>query len=401
MKRFAGNLIIAILGGGIALSAYHFTQPQSSPQVIVHDTEHQEATPVQFTSYGATNELVNLEYAAAETVNAVVHISNEFSVENYYYDPLRELLYGEGRFKDVEQGIASGSGVIISQDGYIVTNNHVIEDADELTVTLNDNRQYTATVIGSDPATDLALVKIDAENLHYITLGNSDNVAVGQWVLAVGNPFNLTSTVTAGIVSAKARNINLLYDPQGNYIPLESFIQTDAAVNPGNSGGALVSATGELIGINTAIASQTGSYAGYSFAVPVNIVHKVTLDLMEYGEVKRAFIGVTIQDVTQSLANQLGIDQVGGVYVAGIMPDGAAGTAGIETGDIITMVDGARVTSVPQLQEKIGVKRPGNSVEVTVKRDGAEKVFQVTLRDENGNETIETAPRVIRPNGHS
>lgn len=383
MKNIALNFAVVLMAAGTAIGAYHITMNNSEREIVV--TEQSDNLPVHFTSLNQHESAPDFQIAAENAVDAVVHISNEFSVENNYYDPLRQLLYGDGHYSDTEQGLSSGSGVIISPDGFIITNNHVIEDANQLTVTLNDNRQYVAEVIGTDPATDLALVKVEANGLDHVELGNSDEVRVGQWVLAIGNPFNLTSTVTAGIVSAKARNINLLYDPSRNYVPLESFIQTDAAVNPGNSGGALISATGELIGINTAIASNTGSYSGYSFAVPVNIVKKVAFDLIEFGEVKRAFIGVTIQAMTQELANQLNIENLEGVFVAGLLSGGAAELAGIKEGDIITHVDNIRVTSVPQLQESIGVLRPGDEVEVMVNRNDKTLTYTMLLRDEYGN----------------
>ncbi|MBL7983819.1 MAG: trypsin-like peptidase domain-containing protein [Flavobacteriales bacterium] len=259
-------------------------------------------------------------------------------------------------------------------------------------VHLNDQRQFEARVIGRDPSTDIALVKIDASDLPTLTYGNSDEVKVGQWVLAVGNPMNLTSTVTAGIVSAKARNINILQgDRAGNILPIESFIQTDAAVNPGNSGGALVDATGNLIGINSAIASTTGAYTGYSFAVPANIVRKVAADLMEFGSVQRAFIGVSIGDVDPSLAKEIGLDRPRGVYVRGLTDGGAAADAGIKTGDVIVKVGNIDVNNVPQLQEQIGKFRPGDEVAVTVLRKGQQEVIDMKLRGREGATTVTAA----------
>jgi Do/DeqQ family serine protease len=275
--------------------------------------------------------------------------------------------------------------VIVSNDGYIVTNNHVVEGADKIQVHLNDNRQFEGTVIGRDPSTDLALLKIDAKDLATVPYGNSDDVRVGEWVLAVGNPMNLTSTVTAGIVSAKARNINLLqYDAARDIIPLESFIQTDAAVNPGNSGGALVDANGRLVGINSAIASTTGAYSGYSFAIPSNIVQKVANDLLEFGSVQRAYIGVSIRDMDQKLADETGMNRIKGVYVNGITDGGAAQKAGMQAGDVIVKVGAIDVNNVPQLQEQVGKFRPGNKVPVTVFRKGGEQVFDMTLRGKEG-----------------
>jgi Do/DeqQ family serine protease len=300
-------------------------------------------------------------------------------------DPFADFFWGYRGPSQQQPRQSAGSGVIISEDGYIVTNNHVVEGADKIRVSLNDMRTLDATVIGRDPSTDLALLKVDAKGLITLPYGNSDDVRVGQWVLAVGNPMNLTSTVTAGIVSAKARNINLLqYDPERDIFPIESFIQTDAAVNPGNSGGALVNAKGELVGINTAIASTTGQYAGYSFAVPVNIVKKVTNDLLEYGSVQRAYIGVSIRDLDQALAKELDLERIRGVYVNGITEGGAAQNAGMKTGDVILKVGNIDVNNVPQLQEQVGKFRPGDRVPITIVRSGKESVLDMTLRGKEG-----------------
>lgn len=277
-----------------------------------------------------------------------------------------------------------GSGVILSDDGYIVTNNHVIEEAQNIKVILNDKREFDARLIGTDPSTDIALLKIDTEGLPFLTYGNSDELKLGEWVLAVGNPFNLTSTVTAGIVSARARNIGINTDQMA----IESFIQTDAAVNPGNSGGALVNQSGKLVGINSAIASRTGSYAGYSFAVPVSIVKKVVDDLKEFGEVQRALLGVNIQDVNQEIAEDLNLSTVNGVYVAGVTENGAARDAGIREEDVIISVQGDQVRTSAELQEKISQFRPGDDVKVGVLRDGERKQFTVTLRNKHGDTQI-------------
>jgi Do/DeqQ family serine protease len=290
-----------------------------------------------------------------------------------------------------------GSGVIISDDGYIVTNNHVIDEMDEIEVVLNDRRSFPAEVIGTDPSTDLALLKVDVDGLPYLSYGDSDNLKLGEWVLAVGNPYNLTSKVTAGIVSAKARNINILREQ----FAIEAFIQTDAAVNPGNSGGALVNTAGELVGINTAIASRTGAYSGNSFAVPVSIVQKVIGDLMEFGVVQRALLGVTIQDVTQELANENNIRNTQGVYVNAVNDDGAAKDAGIKSGDIILSVNNMPVNSVSELQEQISRYRPNDEVKVVVKRDNKEKLFDVTLRNMNGNTEFITRTQVLSVLGAS
>jgi Do/DeqQ family serine protease len=299
-------------------------------------------------------------------------------------NPFYQFFFDQGMQPQAQQG--SGSGVIISGDGYILTNNHVVNNADEVEVVLNDQRSYRAEVLGTDPNTDLALLKIDEENLAYIPYGNSENVQVGEWVLAVGNPFNLNSTVTAGIVSAKGRNINILREE----FAIESFIQTDAAVNPGNSGGALVNTRGELIGINTAIASTTGSYAGYSFAVPVNIAKKVVDDIMEFGKVQRAFIGVSIRDLNGKIASEKGLSVSEGAFVQGLTRGGAAHEAGIREGDILVAVDGVKVKNVAELQEKIGEYRPGDMAQVTVLRDEQLRKFDVELRNSNGDTDLVT-----------
>jgi Do/DeqQ family serine protease len=287
--------------------------------------------------------------------------------------------------------MGTGSGVIISNDGYIVTNNHVIEGADKVVVTLNNNKNYEAKLIGRDPSTDIAVLKIDEKNLPTIPWGSSEEVRVGQWVLAVGNPFELTSTVTAGIVSAKARNINLLSERRTNeeIFPVESFIQTDAAVNPGNSGGALVNVKGELIGINTAIASRTGAYSGYSFAVPTTIAKKVASDLIEFGNVQRAFIGVRINDVTEEQAKDKGLSQVSGVYVNSLTDGGAAADGGMKEGDVILKIGEYPVRNVPELQEQVTKYRPGDKVNVTVWRDKKSQVVTVTLRNREGRAELE------------
>jgi len=322
--------------------------------------------------------------AAEKTVHGVVHIRSEFTRKTTMYDdffgPFRELFgypHGGGG-SQVYTGF--GSGVIISSDGYIITNNHVVEGAGNIDVTLNDRREFKAELIGTDLSTDLALIKIEAENLPFVTFGNSDDVKIGEWVLAVGNPFNLTSTVTAGIVSAKARNINIL-GAQGS---IESFIQTDAAVNRGNSGGALVNMKGELVGINAAIASNTGSYTGYSFAIPVNIVKKVADDLLNYGIVQRAYMGVTIRQVNSALAREKSLDVFNGVYVESVTSNGGAREAGIKSGDVITRINNNPVTTNAELLEIIGQHNPGDIVSVTVNRDGKLQQMDVGLRNLDG-----------------
>jgi Do/DeqQ family serine protease len=358
---------------------------------VNHDTPAVSQAPAPNVKYvslpsGLPESTVNFVQAADMTVHAVVHITTTYAsepVSSNNYDPFRDFFWGN---PNPGPQVATGSGVIISGDGYIVTNNHVIDKGDKVEVTLNDKRTYTADVIGKDPSTDLALLKIKEKGLPYLVYGNSDDLHVGEWVLAVGNPFNLTSTVTAGIVSAKGRNINLLesgHDPN-SISPIESYIQTDAAVNPGNSGGALVNSSGQLIGINSAIASNTGSYTGYSFAVPVNIVKKVVNDLLEFGTVQRAFMGVSIRDIDSKFASEKNITDMNGVFVNGTTAGGAAELAGIQKGDIITKVAGVDVSNTSTLLEQVGRFRPGDKINVTVRRDGKEMEIPVELKNKEG-----------------
>lgn len=326
--------------------------------------------------------------ASESTINSVVHVTTKVVKTSVQRDPLYEFFYGPGTGgREYKQyGSGSGSGVIVSSEGYIVTNNHVIEDASEIEVILNDNSKYTATVIGTDPSTDIAVLKIEASGLKPIPLGNSDELRIGEWVLAVGNPFNLTSTVTAGIVSAKARNINLLSDKtRATAVPIESFIQTDAAVNPGNSGGALVNTKGELVGINTAIASQTGSYSGYSFAVPVNLVNKVMRDIIDFGVVQRGYLGVQIADINQEIKEKNSLPSTKGVFVSSVTEDGGADKAGIEANSVILKVGSKDVNSVAELQEEIGKRRPGDKVSLTLRKEnGEQEIKEVVLRSADG-----------------
>jgi len=338
---------------------------------------------------------LDFRLAAEKATKGVVHITSKFEprqsegqanpFENMPPE-FRDFFGDQFRFRqpDPSPRMGSGSGVIVSDDGYIVTNNHVIQNAGEIRVVLWDNRDYEAEVIGSDPATDIALIKIDAKDLNFIPFGNSDSVVVGEWVLAVGNPFNLSSTVTAGIVSAKARNINIIREQSA----IESFIQTDAVVNPGNSGGALVNLDGKLIGINTAIASPTGVYAGYAFAVPVQIVTKVIDDLLEYGIVQRGYLGVFIRSMNADLADELDVDVTQGVYVDSIMPNSAAREAGIKKGDVIVSVNEREVNNTSQLQAIIGGKAPGDKVNVEIVRNGSTENIKVTLKNRQGSTAI-------------
>ncbi|MFV8375745.1 trypsin-like peptidase domain-containing protein [Flavobacterium sp. LB1P71] len=352
--------------------------------------------------------LVDFKLAAKIATPGVVHIKCLFKSqiqrdrnEDEFYnlpDQLKEFFKEEPflrQFKFQQQYspeplIGSGSGVILTPDGYIITNNHLVKDADEINITLFDRRSYPAKIIGTDPQTDLALLKIDEKNLSFIRYGDIDTIEVGEWVVAVGNPFNLASTVTAGIVSAKARNINILND-QG---AIESFIQTDAAVNPGNSGGALVTLDGKLIGINTAIATPTGVYAGYAFAIPVDIVKKVANDLMNFGSVKRGVLGISIRDLNSTLAKEINIGRANGVYVDSVMVNGAAKQAGINVKDVIISIDDIETFSAAKLQEIIMRKHPGEKVKIALIRNGKEKKeFIVTLQKQ------EAIPKIIKTTG--
>lgn len=390
MKNLANLVLAAVMGSALTLGASWLFQPEGK----IYHVEHVPATPAVSARYDADGKLetpIDFSQTAEQVTPAVVHIKSTVSrrassmpgqgdvpdLFRYFFD--EEDLRGRGGTPRPQVG--TGSGVIISADGVIVTNNHVIDKAEDIEVTLFDKRSYKAKVIGTDPTTDLAVIKIQERELPFLPFANSDDVKVGEWVLAVGNPFNLNSTVTAGIVSAKARNINILQDRTA----IESFIQTDAAVNPGNSGGALVDIRGRLIGINTAIASRTGSYAGYSFAVPSRIVSKVVEDLLEYGTVQRGFLGVTIRSVNAALVREYDLAVNEGVLVDSLTVDGAAREAGIQPRDVIVAVDGKKVRDASSLQELIGTKRPGDMTSITVNRDGDLLRYDVTLKSLMGN----------------
>jgi serine protease Do len=382
------NLLLAfscaVLGGAAALGINRLFPATET-------NAYNSAPPAtRLVSYSGASG-VDFRQAAEQTVHAVVHVKTKFTTQQTYIDPFQGLFFGNGGIQSVpREQQASGSGVIISADGYIVTNNHVIEQAEEIEVVLNDKRTFAATLVGTDPTTDLALLKIEEKGLPFVVWGNSDNVKVGEWVLAVGNPFNLTSTVTAGIVSAKARNINIIGGNGSGNGAVESFIQTDAAVNPGNSGGALVDVQGKLVGINTAIASQTGSFSGYSFAIPVNLVRKVVTDLTEFGTVQRGYLGVNIRDVDAALAKEKGLKSIKGVYVTGLIDGSAAADGGLEPGDVITRVGDVAVNNVPELQEQINRFRPGDKVPLTFERNGKQKTASVTLKNKNNSTKLIT-----------
>ena len=348
------------------------------------------ATDALFASKVVPTEFPDLTYAAENAVKAVVNIESTMEVASrQYMDPFFEFFgypqgYGQGSKREAKAG---GSGVIISEDGYIVTNNHVIDNATKLRVKLHDGRVFDGKVIGSDPATDVALIKIEASGLPTLPFGSSDELRLGEWVLAIGSPYNLQSTITAGIVSAKARSLGALSNDPEDF-SIESFIQTDAAVNPGNSGGALVNTRGELVGINTLIQSQTGSYIGYSFAVPETIVRKVVMDLKESGVVQRAVLGVSFRAVDQAFIDAMGettgIDEIGGMYVASVVENGAASEAGIRKGDVILAIDGVEVNDTAQFLEQIGKRRPGDKVVLKVRRGDAVRNFSATLQNRSG-----------------
>lgn len=364
MKNVSNLFLVSLLSGATTLGGYKlFIEQDANRDSIVTQSSNLGR------SVGLSSEAVDFVEAADKAVHTVVHVKN-VSVRTVY-NPIMEFFYGSRGGQQQEQ-VGTGSGVIISEDGYIVTNNHVIKDASELEVTLNNKKIYKAKLIGTDSKMDIALLKIDAdEKLPFSTFADSDNVRVGEWVLAVGNPYNLTSTVTAGIVSAKARNL----DTKG----IQSFIQTDAAVNPGNSGGALVNTRGELIGINTMISSPTGSYAGYSFAVPSNITRKIIEDIMEFGNVQRGILGVEITELNGSVSKELGVKQTEGVYVKKVNKNSGAEKAGITKGDVIVKLDNTSVGSFSELSGYINTKRPNDKVNVTLIRNGTTKIIPVVL----------------------
>ncbi len=392
MKTNFKFLGLGLLGGMLPLGLFLcFNSPSTSLSDEVLDGNRMNHA--QFASFGSNPMMTeNFVDASESTINSVVHVTTKVVKTTVQQDPFFEFFYGPGSGnKEFKQyGSGSGSGVIVSSEGYIVTNNHVIDNASEIEVILNDNSKYSAFVIGTDPSTDVAILKINAPNLKPISFGNSDDLRVGEWVLAVGNPFNLTSTVTAGIVSAKARNINILSDrTNNNIVPIESFIQTDAAVNPGNSGGALVNTKGELIGINSAISSPTGSYSGYSFAIPINLVQKVMRDLIDFGIVQRAFLGVQISDVNQELKEKHDLPSLKGVFISKVTDDGSADKAGVKEGSVILKVGMKEVNSSAELQEEIGKRRPGDNVTLTVRtKKGVTETIDVILRNIEGSTSL-------------
>ena len=397
------SFIVAASTASLGLLLHH--QLLQKDKITIEHVNHVPASQALYVKDESGNAIpLDFTKAAEKVMDAVVHIKSSstarlsnnmyqpFPQDDFFRDsPFKEFFgprfYQQKRPRSQKQPpmkMGQGSGVIISENGYIITNNHVIDEAEELEVTLYDKRTYKATVVGTDPSTDLALLQIKEESLPFLRLANSDAVKVGEWVLAVGNPFSLNSTVTAGIVSAKGRNINILKEQ----FAVESFIQTDAAINPGNSGGALVNLEGGLVGINTAIASPTGAYSGYGFAIPTSIVNKVVGDLLEYGVVQRGVLGVTIRTVDGNLKKQKDISVLTGAYVDSLLENSAAGAGGILAGDVITHIGDVVIESSPKLQEVIAQFRPGDKVDVTVNRKGKKKVLEVVLKNRRGDTRI-------------
>jgi len=387
IKSFFIVVAVSVLS---SFTTYYFLSKKmnnNNPIFSINKQQNIKPRAVAFSSSGLTN----FTDAAAVSTPAVVHVKTSYEINTsssrqFYGDDVFEWFFGSRnpqQYQQRKQALASGSGVIISEDGYIVTNNHVIDKANSIEVTLSDNKTYKAKLVGRDKDTDIAVLKIDEKGLPNLKFANSDNVRIGEWVLAVGNPFDLSSTVTAGIVSAKGRNINLLENHSRNSrsnTAIESFIQTDAAVNPGNSGGALINTRGELIGINTAIATPTGTFAGYSFAVPSNLVSKVVEDIIDFGEVQRPYLGVNIANITDNMAFELQLESMDGVYIANVLENGAANKAGIEVNDVIIAIDNENIKSASELQEKIAEYRPGDIVNVEFIRNGKKENIEVELK---------------------
>ena len=398
MKKIGITILTAFIGGAVAIGGYKLIESKYADTLSLEERQkvYFANNPANVSSAGD----VDFVQAAAAVSPGVVHIKTTYdaSARRQSEDPfggMFEEFFGTPRGGQRVPQMASGSGVIVTPDGYIITNNHVVENANKIEIVLPDNRSFEAKVIGRDPNTDLALVKVEAKNLPIVKLGNSDNVQVGEWVLAVGYPLSLQTTVTAGIVSAKGRSIGILGESnQRNYrrgqpgepvvnSAIESFIQTDAAINQGNSGGALVNTRGELVGINAAIASRSGSYEGYGFAIPINLAKKIMDDFIKFGEVKRGFIGVTFNELDASRAKELGVSQINGLYVNEVVEDGGADAAGLKKGDVITKVDGNKIRSSSDLQERVARLRPGDKVQLSYVRDGKEHSTTVTLKGES------------------
>ncbi|MEC8457996.1 MAG: trypsin-like peptidase domain-containing protein [Bacteroidota bacterium] len=388
-------ILLFAVGGIISLAGAH-ALGWTGKKVVIKNTK--SAVPTALANFPSSSAAVPTDFVAAAeaSVEAVVHVKITAERTQNFYNPFNDLFFGRPSTPQKQEIQGSGSGVILSSDGFIVTNNHVISGAKEITVVTANNDEYEAVLIGTDPTTDIALLKIDAEDLKTIVVANSDAVRLGQWVLAVGNPFNLTSTVTAGIISAKGRDINIIDEQSA----IESFLQTDAAVNPGNSGGALVNTGGELVGINTAISSRSGSFEGYSFAVPANLVMKVVGDLKEFGRVQRAFMGINYNELNASLSEELKLTINSGVYVVNVIDGGAADEAGIKKGDVIINVDGKQVRTGADLTEAIGSHRPGEQLNVLVNRNGINQQYSMVLKNRLGTtEMLTKEEEIIRSYG--
>lgn len=394
-NRFLTLALAGLLGGAVSLGGYALISKKSANSI-----DGKQSSSAQLARYASLNTVPAFDFAGVSEIAtpAVVHIKTTIGSNTSQNEGQQNIdpfeFFNNPNFQLPQPGprSASGSGVILTDDGYIVTNNHVIDGASKIEVVMNDKRTYIAELVGTDKNTDIALLKIAETNLPFLKFGNSDEVKVGNWAIAVGNPFNLNSTVTLGIVSAMGRNIDLIRS-KGNKYAIENFIQTDAAINPGNSGGALVNVAGELIGINTAIASETGSYAGYAFSVPVNLVKKVVNDLMKYGKVQRALLGVSIQEINQQLADEKGLTDLKGVYVAEIVNGGAAEKAGVKKGDVIVKINGVEVNSGSKLQEEVGKNKPGDEIKVSIRRKGEIKDLNITLLSEDGGTKVEMAQK--------
>ncbi|WP_276089445.1 Do family serine endopeptidase [Pedobacter sp. JY14-1] len=421
MKKIGVIVLAAFVGGAAAIGGYKMLERQDQSLSFEEQQKVIFANNPKISSAGA----VDFVEAAAAVSPAVVHIKTTYGntssrVGGSPFDMFEEFFGGGGRRMQSVPRAASGSGVILTPDGYIVTNNHVVEKADKIEVILSDRRKVAAKVIGTDPNTDLALIKVEASNLPIVKMGNSDNVQIGEWVLAVGFPLDLQTTVTAGIVSAKARSIGILarnqeppteeeYEeyqrtgklPSRANTSIESYIQTDAAINPGNSGGALVNASGELVGINAAIASQSGRNEGYGFAIPVNLAKKILDDFRKYGEVKRGYIGVSFTTLDADNAEKLDVKDITGLYVSEVLPNSGAAAAGLKKGDIIKKVDGVTIYDSPDLQERIGRLSPGDKIQLTYLRDGQLKNVSVTLKSRGDEDTRPKTASSNKPTGTS
>ena len=409
LQRLAFTALVSVVSAIAVLTVYnHYFAPVPTITYVA------QAPVARLAAYSSstTSQPIDFRYAAAAATPGVVHVKSTFKAapvamkrgrdpfQNYLGDDFFQFFQGPNPYQQQAQ-VATGSGVIVSKDGYVVTNNHVVDNASEIEVIMHNNKTYKAKVVGRDVDVDLALLKIEDNDLPYITFANSDSVLVGEWVLAVGNPFNLASTVTAGIVSAKGRNLNMMGENgTKSNTAIESFIQTDAAVNPGNSGGALVNVNGQLVGINTAIASPTGSYAGYSFAVPSNLVNKVILDLKKFGVTQRGFLGVSIRTLDDETAKGLGFDKPQGVYVDGVNKGSAGEDAGLKTKDVITKINGFVVNGSPELQEQIAKYSPGDKIAVEYIRDGKLQTAHVQLKNKyNTVATVDNSKDILNELG--